>query len=134
MIAEEEAVVHFHKTRSGLESASPAEKALAERYGRQVALELLGRNRPAAIHVVDQALQALDPPKKSEFYSRPLADILDVKLANALERNLNLLTVEDVLGVEQSLLLTIPNFGMTSLAQLAWALLKAALERLDSQN
>ena len=113
---------------TGLERATSREIAIAEKFSRQMGIELLNRNRPAALSLVDRALNELDPPVKPEFYKVPLAQIIDVRLANSLERCLNCVTVEDVLAQDDRALAAVPNWGINSVLSLHKALSRLAIK------
>lgn len=122
---------HFARARSGLEAATPEQLSTSERYSRQIQLEILGQNIPAAISLVHRAMEEVHQRGASQFFRRPLSEILEVKMANSLENCTGAITIGDVLKLSQSELLLISGFGPASLTGLYAAITKAALEYIE---
>jgi len=119
------------RSRSGLERAKPEELQMVGRYSRQIELEILARNRNAALNIIDQAIADLDPPTTIRFYARSVASLVDVRTANALEQELGVITVAQLLEQELNAILSVPNISSLSAIRIYQALLAASIEEIE---
>ena len=117
--------------RSRFVHVTEQQKDEIERLTRQIGVQLLGRNREAAVHLVDKGIALLQPTKQAGFLGRPLSDVLDTRTCNALEEKLGCMTIADVLQQTPTMLFTIPNFGLQSVLAVYAAIAKAAVDYAD---
>lgn len=118
--------------RCDLENASPFNKAVATRYSRQIELELVAQQGGTAKDLVDSAIAEMQLKKQAHFYDTPLVELIEMKDANALEKNLDVRTVGEALETEYNVITTVPRFGPRAVHMLYLQILKHAINRLHA--
>jgi hypothetical protein len=115
------------------ENATDQQKRDAELYSRRIEIELLRRNRSAAVDLVDKALTAIKAPSSDgEFLNKPVAGIVDVRLANALEHHLGAVTIGQLLSHSQERLRLIPGIGDKNIVSIYAGITRAAIQAVDA--
>jgi len=98
----------------------------AELVGRRIAVALVNDNRIWAYAIIDEALGRKEDDIREMTVGQkldlPLARVLEVRLANTLEKELGLITVGQLLNTTKEELLEAANFGEHSLRKVMDAL------------
>lgn len=107
------------------------ELAALELWGRKIGLAVLRGNKSAAHELVHVALARLREQNKSPLLTTSLIEMgVDVRTANALERERDILTVEDLLQSTPGVLATIPNMGPLNIIGIYSVLLRYTITRV----